>query len=170
MHSHNMKKLFPSTLAVIAVTLSVFFIAISCSSDDPEYPFRIRVLTEDLEYEGDDVRYVPVFLAEVRVAPDNPRSNVLFEGLTNTNGEVAFTYDLEALFLVEAIGATYVIDTISFIDSTGYPAVPPRFVQQFDTISSELSRACSFIKLEENEEVYLEVILQPWDPSEGLCF
>ncbi|MCH8545157.1 MAG: hypothetical protein LAT54_00335 [Cryomorphaceae bacterium] len=165
-----MKKFIPSFLSLSAIALSVLLTAVSCTSDDPEYPFRIRVLTEDLDYEGDDPRFVPVFLAEVRVAPDNPRSNVLFEGLTNTNGEVAFSYDLEALFLVEAIGATYVIDTISFIDSTGYPAVPPRFVQQFDTVSTEKSRACSFIKLEENEEVYLEVILEPWDPSEGLCF
>ncbi len=165
-----MKKLLPSSLSVVILTLSMLFTATSCTSDDPEYPFRIRVLTEDLEYEGDDPRFIPVFLADVRVAPDNPRSNVLFEGLTDVNGEVTFSYDLEALFLVEAIGATYVIDTISFIDSTGFPAVPPRFVQQFDTISTEMSRACSFIKLEENEEVYLEVILEPWDPSEGLCF
>jgi hypothetical protein len=146
-----------------------FAILASCTNEE-EYPFRVRVVMEDEDYEGDDVRYLPVPLAHVRIAPDDPQSNVLFEGLTNNEGEVAFEYELEALFMVEAIVSTYDLDTTSFIDSTGYPATPPRFIEQIDTLNKQRARACSFIKLEEGKEVFLEVILEPWTPEEGLCF
>lgn len=158
-----------SLFSTLAVALLFVSLGASCTSEE-NYPFRIKVVTEDEEYDGDDVRYIPVSLAKVRVAPDNPQSNVLFEGLTNNHGEIAFEYELEALFLVEAIGSTYDLDTVSFIDSTGYPQVPPRFVEQIDTLNKQRARACSFIKLENENEVFLEVILEPWDPSEGLCF
>ncbi len=154
---------------IAAAIIVLLVTAISCTNEE-EYPFRVRVVMEDEDHDGDDVRYIPVPLAQVRVAPDDPQSNVLFEGLTNRDGEVAFEYELEALFLIEAIGSTYDLDTLSFIDSTGYPNVPPRFVEQIDTINKQRARACGVIKLEEGTEVFEQVILVPWDPEEGRCF
>ena len=147
-------------LATTALVLS------SCKRDLPEYPFRIKVL----EYIEDSEVLTPVNMVEVIAAPDNPRSNVMFEGITNSLGEVSFVYEYDAVFRIQARGTTYDIDTITIIDSTGFPGKDPVTTYYYDTTDVYYKNGCGFIKLKENEEAYAEVIIEEWEPSMGDCF
>jgi hypothetical protein len=154
----------PLYLTFFLITTVLLFS--SCKRDLPEYPFRIKVLSYDEEREV----LSPVFLAEVFVAPDNPRSNVSFEGVTNSSGEVTFVYEYDAVFRIQARGTTYDIDTIVTIDSTGFPDKDPVTIYDYDTTAVYYKNGCGFIKLKENEEAYEEVIIEEWEPSMGDCF
>lgn len=141
------------------------FILASCTNDAPEYPFRIKV------FETKNNVRVPVKGAEVLVRPNVQRSQVFFEGVTNSNGEVSFVYDYDALFGVQVFYFRYDIDTIITIDSTGFPLTPPRTIIEFDTLDViQMSRGCGWIKLRENEEAYEEIEIFDWLPEIGNCF
>jgi hypothetical protein len=137
----------------------------ACRTEAPEYPFRIRVVETK-----NDVR-VPVRGAEVLVRPNVQRSNVQFEGVTNSNGEVSFVYEYDALFGIQVFYFRYDIDTIITIDSTGYPLTQPRTIIEYDTLDVvQMSRGCGWIKLREDEEAYEEVEIFDWTPEVGNCF
>ncbi|MCC5916216.1 MAG: hypothetical protein JJU02_02695 [Cryomorphaceae bacterium] len=155
-------------LSFLTSFFSLLFLGVACTPDAPEYPFRIKTV----EYEGQNNEIVvPVPGAHVYVAPNTPRSEVEFEGYTNSNGEVTFMYTLDALFHIQAIQVTHEIDSqLIGIDSTGYPDFPPTPIYFYDTLSTDYLRGCNIIKLKEDEEAYVEVEMVPWTPEEGDCF
>lgn len=124
-----MKKiLFITAIAALLAALSY-----SCKVEDPEYPFRIRVI---------DAQNQPVDSAFVIVRPNVDRSEVLFENYTNRAGEVRFTYDREAIFIVQA--------TIG--DFNG------------------MRIGCNYIRLQEEGEAFVEVRLEPTTLPDDSCF
>lgn len=118
----------------VILVFFAFILASACSLEDPIYHFRIRVVNEARQ---------PIDSAFVFVAPNVPNSKVQFSGYTNRAGEVAFTYDKEAIFIVEAKKG---------IDST------------------TLLLGCGYIKLTPLEEAFVQVVATPSNnPGDG-CF
>lgn len=111
-----------------------FAILGSCSIEDPIYHFRIRVVNEARQ---------PIDSAFVFVAPNVAESKVQFSGFTNRAGEVFFTFDKEAIFIVEAKKG---------IDST------------------TMLLGCGYIKLSPLQEAFVQIVATPTnDPDDG-CF
>ncbi|KFD38127.1 hypothetical protein AT05_11665 [Schleiferia thermophila str. Yellowstone] len=121
-----MKKIFALSVLLL--------LSAACSVEDPVYNFRIRVVNEARQ---------PIDSAFVFVAPNVPNSIVQFSGYTNRAGEVTFTYDKEAIFIVEA-------------------------KRGLDSITMLLG--CGYIKLSPQQEAFVQIVATPTnDPDDG-CF
>lgn len=101
---------------------------------NPEYPFTIIVKTVDDSTRVQNVR------VEVGL-PDEVDGDVSFEGFTDTQGEVDFDYDKDAVFRIRATRG-----------SNPYTSI-----------------ACSYVHLEPNKRVYKTVYLKPYDPTFKGC-
>ncbi len=126
-------KNFPVLVFALAA-LALF----SCKKEEqnPEYPFTITVKTF-----GDTIPAQNIF---VEVYAPISESDVAFEGITNEAGQVSFTYDKNAIFLVRATRGN-----------------KPNF--------SHIG--CTLVRLEPNQEVLKTVYLEPFDPEfEGCTF
>ncbi|MCX8148418.1 MAG: hypothetical protein ACK4EX_06900 [Thermaurantimonas sp.] len=118
----------------LIIAFFILLIASACSQEDPIYHFRIRVVNEARQ---------PIDSAFVYVAPNVPNSIVQFSGYTNRAGELAFTYDKEAIFIVEAKKG---------IDST------------------TLLLGCGYIKLTPLEEAFIQLVATPTNNPDDGCF
>jgi len=103
----------------------------NCKKEDPTYSFTIRVINE----EG---KTLPNMYVEA--SADVPNTLAEFQGKTNENGEVTFSYKYEAVLKVRATRSS-----------------PPTWM------------GCNFVKLEANQNVLVNVVVQPYDPSQPGC-
>ena len=103
-----------------------------CEKTSNNFPFTVHVITED----GTPVANIDV----VATAPV-PDAIPYFEGVTNLDGNVSFTYDNEAVLQIVATRGTN----------------PPSFI------------GCGFVKLERDNNVIVNIVIQPYDPSQGGC-
>lgn len=102
-----------------------------CKKDDPSYSFTIRVINE----EG---KTLPNMYVEA--SADVPNTLAEFQGRTDENGEISFSYKYEAVLKVRATRNS-----------------PPTWM------------GCNFVKLEANQNVRVNVVVQPYDPSQPGC-
>lgn len=116
------------------IAISCIFIITSCSVEDPIYHFRIRVVNEARQ---------PVDSAFVFVAPNVAESKIQFSGFTNRAGEISFTFDKEAIFIVEAKRG---IDSITML------------------------LGCGYIKLSPLQEAFVQIVATPTNNADDGCF
>jgi hypothetical protein len=77
----------------------------------------------------------------VEASADVPNTLADFTGKTDQNGEISFSYEYEAVLKVRATRGSN----------------PPSWM------------GCNFVKLEANSNVVVNVIVQPYDPSQPGC-
>jgi hypothetical protein len=77
----------------------------------------------------------------VEATADVPNTLADFSGKTDENGEISFSYDYEAVLKVRATRGSN----------------PPSWM------------GCNFVKLEPNSTVNVNVVVQPYDPSQPGC-
>ena len=128
-----MKSKYLFITALLSVAL---IIASSCKKIDqnPEYPFTISVKT------ADDTTTVQNVFVEVGV-PSQINSELAFEGFTDANGQISFTYHSDAVFRVRA---TRGVNPITYI-------------------------GCTYVRLEPNKNVNKTVYLERYDPQSPGC-
>lgn len=116
------------------VAIFCIFVIPSCSVEDPIYHFRIRVVNEARQ---------PVDSAFVFVAPNVAESKVQFSGYTNRAGEISFTFDKEAIFIVEA-----------------KRGIDP----------NTMLLGCGYIKLSPLQEAFIQIVATPTNNPDDGCF
>ena len=115
--------------------LSFLFIT-GCKKNSNNFPFTVQVVV--INAEGNEV---PVSGVVVNAGAPVPDALPDFTDTTNSDGQVSFTYQYEAVLQVVA--------------TRGFN--PPSYI------------GCGFIKLIQDENVVLKIVLQPYDPSQQGC-